>query len=847
MATPLPWLRALKDTAQSGLSVERASLAPLIAVRGACGVALVVGLALLFGSPQLAVSSAFGAFASGIATFQRSWRPRPVLALAAAAGLAISTFLGYLVIAWPPAFVLLLAVWAFLAGMAWAMGPTSGVVAAFNVAVMLITVTLPASTLGALSHAALIACGGVVQAGLIVLFPIRPWGERRDTLADALAGVADYARRLRHDPMAPFDPEPLIEARSAAAVTPRQARRRPRQLQGYRAMAERFRPVLASLADPVVGGAPMVGPERDRVRELLAAAATVLDATARAIRRGERVRLPDQALDVLQVPKEGPVLSGPARRAGLRLIALTDDAVEAAQEPVEVTRHGLLARVTWHVADREGHRPGFPDRKPMVGASLDGPYGPDPEEEAAEEAAKAEEREKAKAAGGKHTPAAGNALARERHLHMPTLAAMVPVALRAFRREARWKSPILRHALRVSVVASIGYVLGKELPPAHGYWVPLTAVMVLRPDFSRTYERGVGRFVGTLIGVGVAGTVMGLAGPGPFLNALLAVVSVGFMYLLMRTGYAISQIFTGSYVVFLLGILGAEWYQTAFERVWLTALGGVLAMVSYALFPAWETPLLRDRLADWLAATGRYAMAVLDAFAQPAERAPRQVREALLDTRAARMEWEQTVSRAEAEPVRHRGRLSQRSVTDAQSALVTMGRATMLLEAHLPDRDAQPSVGAGEFSAALAPAVSRAVEAIRASRPLEWGSVHEALSHWWEQAEDPPPVDLRTAELLTDALDDLAEAVDPKKGKTRTERAEGAPAERAEGSGRTGGSGGSGRSGDEGDEGDEEERAPGPESDAESASASERDGVDEEWDGDGTKAEEGPGVGEAGR
>lgn len=142
MATPLPWLRALKDTAQSGLSVERASLAPLIAVRGACGVALVVGLALLFGSPQLAVSSAFGAFASGIATFQRSWRPRPVLALAAAAGLAISTFLGYLVIAWPPAFVLLLAVWAFLAGMAWAMGPTSGVVAAFNVAVMLITVTL---------------------------------------------------------------------------------------------------------------------------------------------------------------------------------------------------------------------------------------------------------------------------------------------------------------------------------------------------------------------------------------------------------------------------------------------------------------------------------------------------------------------------------------------------------------------------------------------------------------------------------------------------------------------------------------------------------------------------------
>ncbi|WP_107061605.1 FUSC family protein, partial [Streptomyces sp. NRRL S-1868] len=762
-ASTRSWAHALAETSRSGLSVERTSLTPLIAVRGACGVGIVVFLALAVGSPQLAVSSAFGAFASGVATFQRSWRPRPVLALSAAGGLAVSTFLGYLLVAWPPAFVLLLALWAFLAGMAWGMGPTSGVVAAFNIAVMLITVTLPTSILGAVSHAVLIAAGGVVQAGLIVLFPVRPWGERRDTLADALAGVADYARRLRHDPMAPFDPEPLIQARSAAAVTPRQARRRPRQLHGYRAMAERFRPVLASLADPVVGGAPLVGPERDRVRELLLAAATVLDATARAVRRGERVRLPDQALDVLQVPKSGPVLSGPARRAALRLIALTDDAVEAAQEPVEITRGGLLSRVTWHTADRAGRRPGFPDHSSDIGGSLDGPYGPDPQDEARERAeAEALAAGSRKAQGGKHTPAAGHALARPRHLHMPTLAAMVPIALRAVRRELHWSSPILRHALRVSGVASAGYLLGKALPPAHGYWVPLTAVMVLRPDFSRTYERGVGRFVGTLFGVGLGGTVMALVDPGPYAAAGLAVLAVATQYLLMRTGYVISSVCTGAYVVFLLGILGAEWYQTAYERVGLTALGGVLAMLSYALFPAWETPLLRDRLADWLAATGRYVMAVFDAFAQPAERRPRQVREALLDSRAARQEWEQTASRAEAEPVRRHGRISRRSANDAQSALVTLGRAAMLLEAHIPDRDAQPSEGAGRLTAALAPALSEAVTAIRKSRPVDWSQVREAVRQWEDdQQQGPPPVGLRTAELIMDALDDLAGAVAP--------------------------------------------------------------------------------------
>ncbi len=230
----MTWSRALKETARSGLTIERTKLTPLIAVRGSVGVAIVIGLCLWLGDPGLAVSSAFGAFASGIVTFQRSMRPRPVLALAVAGGLAVSTFLGYLVADHIVAFLLLLAGWTFLSGMAWAIGPVSGLAGTQTVAIMLVTVTLPTSVLGALEHAALIAFGGLVQATLIVVFPVRPWGVQRDALADALAAEADYARRLRHDPVAPFDPAPLMDARLASAVTPRQAKRRPVQLHGPR-------------------------------------------------------------------------------------------------------------------------------------------------------------------------------------------------------------------------------------------------------------------------------------------------------------------------------------------------------------------------------------------------------------------------------------------------------------------------------------------------------------------------------------------------------------------------------------------------------------------------------------
>nr|WP_206313271.1 FUSC family protein [Streptomyces coryli] len=661
----------------------------MIALRGAVGVGLILAWALWVGSPALAVSSAFGAFASGVASFQRSWRPRPALALGAAAGLAVSSFCGYLAAGHPALFLVLLAVWSFGAGMGWAIGPVSGVVSALTVAAMLIVVTLPTSVAEAAMHAGIIALGGLLQATLIVLFPVRPWGNRRDALADALAAVADYARRLREDPYAPFDPQPLMEAREAAAVTPRQARRRPRQLHGYRTLAESIRPVLASLADPVVGAAAE-GPERDRVRELLRAAATVLDATARAVRRGESVRIPEQALDVLKVPEDGPVLPpGPARKAALRLIALTEEVVEAAQEPVEVA----------------------------PSASGTGPA----------------------------------------HLRRPTGPGLLRVALRAVRRELRWSSPVFRHAVRLSAVVSAAYLLAQMLPQQHWYWGALTVVMVLRPDFSQTYQRGAARLVGTIAGVGIAGGVLALVHAGPRLSALLAVLAVGLLYLLMPLGYAAVSACTGAYVVFLLGIVGEDWAQTVWERIALTLLGGVLATVSYALFPAWESPWLRDRLARWLTANSRYAAAVFAANAEePSKDRQRAVRQALLDARAARMEWEEATARADSEPVRHRG-LSRRKAAEARDTQITAGRLAMLLEAHTPNGPAEPE--ARDFAAALTEATADAAAAVRERRPVDWAPVHAALARWQRDAEHPGGVALRVADLLTAELDEFAAAV----------------------------------------------------------------------------------------
>jgi uncharacterized membrane protein YccC len=693
----MSWLRALKETALSGLKVERKRLEPLIALRGAAGLALVVGAALTLFGPAVAVSSAFGAFQAAIATFQRSWRPRPVLALLSGATLAVSTFLGYLTGAHVALFLALLTLWTFLGGLLWAVGPTAGIMASSNIAIMLVTVTLPTSVAAAAGHAAMIAVGGVVQALLVVLFPVRRWGAQRDALADALAAEADYARRLREDPTASFDPAPLMHARSAAAVTPRQARRRPAELHGTRGVAERIRPVLASLADPAVG-VPAKGPARDRVRELLHAAGTVLDAAARAVRHGEAVLVPPAAAAVLRTPDTGALLSGPPRRAALRLTALLDEVVGTARgagpaESDHRTRHGLVR--------------------------------------------------------------------------------LVPGALRAMRDELRPDSPVLRHAVRSSAVVAAGYLLGTALPLGHGYWAPLTAVMVMRPDFSQTYGRSVARFCGTLVGVGVATAVVQTARPGTYVSAGIAVLCAFGMYLVMRTGYAVASVFISAYVVFLLGTGGEDWAQTVPQRVLLTFLGGVLAMLAYALYPAWETPRLHHRLADWLLANGRYAAAVLDRYADPAEGpdtsgppASADVRGTLLDSRDARIAWRDALSKAKHEPVRSRV-LSRRTAEDAGRALAQAGRVAMLIEAHLPEygggQGAVPVPAAAALAEVLRHAVEEGAEAVRENRVPDWGPVHEVVDRWGTTETSDAVLRGGAVQLLA-ALDDLADAMAARQG-----------------------------------------------------------------------------------
>ena len=82
-----------------------------------------------------------------------------------------------------------------------------------------------------------------------------------------------------------------------------------------------------------------------------------------------------------------------------------------------------------------------------------------------------------------------------RRMHVPVTAAnaadaiiVMPGLVSVFRevRAACRSSPAFRHAVRLAVVIPLATAISYVLPWQRGYWLPLTALIVLKPDFAAT-------------------------------------------------------------------------------------------------------------------------------------------------------------------------------------------------------------------------------------------------------------------------------------------------------------------------------------------------------------------------
>lgn len=257
------------------------------------------------------------------------------------------------------------------------------------------------------------------------------------------------------------------------------------------------------------------------------------------------------------------------------------------------------------------------------------------------------------------------------------------------------RSSAFRHAVRLSVALLLATVLYQvfHLSVARGYWIPMTTALVLRSDFITTFARGVARLLGTVLGAVLTTLLVVLLSPSPGLLMALTILTSYVMFATLFANYVIFSVGTTMTIAFLLSFTNAPTIMTAADRALDTTIGGILALLIYALWPTWEQFQVPENIARRLEMLGRYFSTMIQEYTDPAYSEPQTVAKRHRESRLARSNALGSVQRSLQEPAAHRvdAELAQGLLAAADN----VSRSILTLEAYLydnPPRHALPAV-----------------------------------------------------------------------------------------------------------------------------------------------------------
>ena len=213
-------------------------------------------------------------------------------------------------------------------------------------------------------------------------------------------------------------------------------------------------------------------------------------------------------------------------------------------------------------------------------------------------------------------------------------------------------NPNLRYGVRMASAIAVAQASTLLVDVAHSVWVPLTIVFVLKPDWSSTAVRTLGRIVGNFSAVLLVPFALALTGGQIWAVALLTMVLAVIMY----------RYFTGNYIAACLGLAGSVLLLNEIRapddalyaaRFLATVAGAVVALVFSLIFPLWRSQDSPHYLARTVAALGAWTATTMQALVHPASYSHTRMRAAGTDTRRALFPLRSTAEAAMLEPVGH--------------------------------------------------------------------------------------------------------------------------------------------------------------------------------------------------
>lgn len=575
--------------------------------RSLIGALAVTTIAIFTASPATAMWTLGAAIIAGAIALQRSPGGRVPLVVTGSVELALAVLLGALTVAHSVLFVIVVALWGFGAGMQWSLGANAGLVASAASALLVIAPQTGPTLGDVLLAPALVVVAGVVQAGLIAVWPPRRWRTQRDGLTRAYRSLATDARNVAANASAAVHDTPLTWLRAVFADS--QVSQRPRAYHGGYRLPERIAATVAALRSTA-----------DGVPQLLDAAAVLLDAIA------------DH--------------SHTARRDAEHALVRVDAAVAEVTGPEKSTAQRLSEQL--HEA----------------------------------------------------------AVLRFGQLHRPDLIGSLASAPAVVRSHLGWTSPILRHAIRLSVTMAIAVAAARFTEIDHGYWMALAVLVVLRPETAHTYTRCAGRIAGLAAGILIASALMAVWQPGPAAAAACALAFTGLAYAASRFGYVAVVVAVGALVVYVVGVGAIAPWDGTTDRLFSAIIGGGAAVMAHVALPDHALIRLRQRAGELLMTEIDYAAMVVKAFVHEVDHPAETLSAAWQRAFRARAAFEAAWGAARLDSPALR-----RWLRSYRTALNTVTSACTTLENNLPTHPA--AALPGEFIAA----VDDYVETLRGAPP----------------------------------------------------------------------------------------------------------------------------------
>lgn len=121
-------------------------------------------------------------------------------------------------------------------------------------------------------------------------------------------------------------------------------------------------------------------------------------------------------------------------------------------------------------------------------------------------------------------------------------------------REQKFANSPIPYSLRLAATIGIATEIYRRLHYPSGYWIPMTALLVLKPELTDTVSRVIARMVGTMCGAIAVSFLLAHLHASPVVLALGTAIFAWLAYGFLNVNYALFTTAITSYIVFLLAL-----------------------------------------------------------------------------------------------------------------------------------------------------------------------------------------------------------------------------------------------------------------------------------------------------